>query len=340
MYRSLNNPQGLQGWNGGDPCQESWIGVACSGFSVIHIKIQGMRLTGSLGAALYNLTGSLVNSMHCLHYIVTILFTYFLTLRNGFNDDACVFRIVLRKGSLAYFPLGEQAGQRRLMIGKRGINGSGNKGDWESIKTKVGILGGMMNKLIFVDQVLVRGLLRYFFLFVSLSISMVWSITLTSLGKAKTCWLYLFMACDSWNIPLGEGTYRRKCNPQKTEFNILPLEQGGIQHAIMQQHEAAIAVIRDIRGLPPAQDFKKHGAFVDLFDFLQHCFGFQQANVANQREHLILLLANMQTRQTHNQTSVMKLGEGGVDELMRKFFKNYTTWCKILERKSNIRYVS
>ncbi|XP_061352162.1 putative callose synthase 8 [Gastrolobium bilobum] len=107
----------------------------------------------------------------------------------------------------------------------------------------------------------------------------------------------------------------------------------------MQEHEikAAIAVIRNVRGLPPAQDFNKHGNFVDLFDFLQHCFGFQEANVANQREHLILLLANMQTRQTQNQTSVLKLGEGGVDELMRKFFKNYTNWCKFLGRKSNIR---
>ncbi|CAJ1957834.1 unnamed protein product [Sphenostylis stenocarpa] len=126
---------------------------------------------------------------------------------------------------------------------------------------------------------------------------------------------------------------------RKTEFNILPLEQGGIQHAIMQQTEikAAIAVIRNVRGLPPAQDFKKHGAFLDLFDFLHHCFGFQEANVANQREHLILLLANMQTRQTHDQKSFLKLGEGGVDELMRKFFKNYTNWCKFLERKSNIR---
>ncbi|CAL5187239.1 unnamed protein product [Lathyrus oleraceus] len=137
------------------------------------------------------------------------------------------------------------------------------------------------------------------------------------------------------NQALTEGNAIHK----KTEFNILPLEQGGIQHAIMQQPEikAAIAVIRNVRGLPPAQDFKKHGAFIDLFDFLQHCFGFQEANVANQREHLILLLANMQTRQTHNQTSPLKLGEGGVDELMRKFFKNYTTWCKFLERKSNIR---
>lgn len=41
------------------------------------------------------------------------------------------------------------------------------------------------------------------------------------------------------------------------------------------QIKAAIAVIRNVRGLPSAQDFKKHGAFVDLFDFLQHCFGFQ-----------------------------------------------------------------
>ncbi|KAF7836581.1 putative callose synthase 8 [Senna tora] len=126
---------------------------------------------------------------------------------------------------------------------------------------------------------------------------------------------------------------------KKSEFNILPLEQGGIQHAIMQQPEikAAIAAICNTRGLPSPQDFKKNGTFIDLFDFLQHCFGFQVANVANQREHLILLLANMQTRQTQKQTSILKLGEGCVDELMRKFFKNYTNWCKFLGRKSNIR---
>jgi hypothetical protein len=93
---------------------------------------------------------------------------------------------------LFFSTLSDSAGQRRLMIGKNGINGSGNKGDWESIKIKVGILGGKMNKLIFVDQVLVRGLPRYCFLFVSLSISMVWSITLTSLSKAKTCWFMSF----------------------------------------------------------------------------------------------------------------------------------------------------
>ncbi|WJX62418.1 hypothetical protein P8452_47417 [Trifolium repens] len=70
-------------------CEESWIGVACSGFSAIHLKIQGMSLTGSHGAALYNLqnlkifqeiplkpylltkpsVSTLQLSPHCLHYV-------------------------------------------------------------------------------------------------------------------------------------------------------------------------------------------------------------------------------------------------------------------------------
>lgn len=43
----------------------------------------------------------------------------------------------------------------------------------------------------------------------------------------------------------------------------------------MIQIKAAVAAIRNVRGLPSAQDFEKHGAFTDLFDFLQYCFGFQ-----------------------------------------------------------------
>lgn len=37
LYRALNNPPQLKGWrlDGGDPCQESWTGVSCSGSSVI-----------------------------------------------------------------------------------------------------------------------------------------------------------------------------------------------------------------------------------------------------------------------------------------------------------------
>lgn len=43
----------------------------------------------------------------------------------------------------------------------------------------------------------------------------------------------------------------------------------------MIQVKAAIAAVRNVRSLPSDQYFQKHGAFIDLFDFLQYCFGFQ-----------------------------------------------------------------
>ncbi|XP_027367613.1 protein STRUBBELIG-RECEPTOR FAMILY 2 [Abrus precatorius] len=55
LYRALNSPPVLHGWNGYDPCEESWMGVACSGSSVIHLKIKGLNLTGYLGGFLNNL---------------------------------------------------------------------------------------------------------------------------------------------------------------------------------------------------------------------------------------------------------------------------------------------
>ncbi|XP_021902223.1 putative callose synthase 8, partial [Carica papaya] len=122
-------------------------------------------------------------------------------------------------------------------------------------------------------------------------------------------------------------------------YNILSLDHGSIQLAIMQLPEikAAVAVVRNTRGLPSHQDFNRHRPFVDLFEFLQYSFGFQEGNVANQREHLILLLANTHTRQSNKQSSTPKSGDEALDELMKKFFKNYTNWCKFLRRKSNIR---
>lgn len=134
------------------------------------------------------------------------------------------------------------------------------------------------------------------------------------------------------------GGVQTKSNDLFVPYNILPLDPGDSRQAIMQLPEikAAVAAIRNIRGIPSANDFQRHGDFIDLFDFLQYCFGFQEGNVANQREHLLLLLANIHIRKTHKQTSVLKLGDGSVDELLRKFFKNYTNWCKFLGRKSNI----
>ncbi|MBA0771153.1 hypothetical protein Gotri_019667 [Gossypium trilobum] len=158
-------------------------------------------------------------------------------------------------------------------------------------------------------------------------------------------------------------------------YNILPLDHGGIQQAIMKfpeleklvnfavnfnisiyihvdmwlqgidcsqtnellQIKVAIQVIRNVRGLPLTQNLPKRGTFVDCFEFLQYSFGFQKENVANQREHLVLLLANVLSRHSRKQVLALKTIDASIDELMRKFFKNYTNWCKFLVRKSNIR---
>ncbi|KAK9085808.1 hypothetical protein Sjap_026219 [Stephania japonica] len=121
-------------------------------------------------------------------------------------------------------------------------------------------------------------------------------------------------------------------------YNILPLGIDGENQAIMQFPEvkAAITALRNLRGLPLEDGHQRHGVVTDLFDWLQCWFGFQNGNVCNQREHLILLLANIDFRQIHRTTPISKLGEGAVDELVKKLFANYKHWCKFLGRKSNI----
>nr|GEY52156.1 ATP-dependent DNA helicase PIF1-like [Tanacetum cinerariifolium] len=64
-----------------------------------------------------------------------------------------------------------------------------------------------------------------------------------------------------------------------------------------------------VRSLPWRREFKRRKQD-DVLDWLQMIFGFQKANVANQREHLILLLENAHVRQTlkPNQKSSLAVG--------------------------------
>ncbi|KAJ8760151.1 hypothetical protein K2173_011007 [Erythroxylum novogranatense] len=57
MFNSLNSPSQLDGWksSGGDPCDDSWKGITCSGSSVTEVKLSGLGITGSLGYQLANL---------------------------------------------------------------------------------------------------------------------------------------------------------------------------------------------------------------------------------------------------------------------------------------------
>ncbi|KAK4492425.1 hypothetical protein RD792_003230 [Penstemon davidsonii] len=128
---------------------------------------------------------------------------------------------------------------------------------------------------------------------------------------------------------------------EKTEiyvpYNILPLDPDSANQAIMKYPEiqAAVQALRNTRGLPWPKDYKKKKD-EDILDWLQAMFGFQKDSVANQREHLILLLANVHIRQFPKPDQQPKLDERALDEVMKKLFKNYKKWCKYLDRKSSL----
>ncbi|XP_073264492.1 callose synthase 3-like [Populus alba] len=120
-------------------------------------------------------------------------------------------------------------------------------------------------------------------------------------------------------------------------YNILPLDPDSADQPIMRYPEiqAAVLALRNTRGLPWPKDYKKK-TDEDVLDWLQAMFGFQKDNVANQREHLILLLANVHMRQFVKPDQQPKLDERALTEVMKKLFKNYKKWCKYLDRKSSL----
>ncbi|XP_042488374.1 callose synthase 3-like isoform X2 [Macadamia integrifolia] len=120
-------------------------------------------------------------------------------------------------------------------------------------------------------------------------------------------------------------------------YNILPLDPDSSNQAIMRfpEIQAAVVALRNTRGLPwPRGHNKKLDE--DVLDWLQAMFGFQKDNVANQREHLILLLANVHIRKFSKPDHQPKLDDDALNEVMKKLFKNYKKWCKYLNRKSSL----
>ncbi|KAL9278673.1 putative protein STRUBBELIG-RECEPTOR FAMILY 2, protein kinase RLK-Pelle-LRR-V family [Arabidopsis thaliana] len=57
LYKSLRNPEQLRGWRleGGDPCGEAWLGISCSGSSIVDLQLRELKLLGSLGNQLQHL---------------------------------------------------------------------------------------------------------------------------------------------------------------------------------------------------------------------------------------------------------------------------------------------
>ncbi|RHN43111.1 putative 1,3-beta-glucan synthase [Medicago truncatula] len=125
-------------------------------------------------------------------------------------------------------------------------------------------------------------------------------------------------------------------------YNILPLDAAGASLPIMQFEEikAAVSALWNTRGLNWPGSFeqqRQRTGDLDMLDWLRAIFGFQKDSVRNQREHLILLLANSHIRLHPKPEPFNKLDDRAVDSVMKELFKNYKTWCKFLGRKHSLR---
>ncbi|KAL8122081.1 hypothetical protein AgCh_018716 [Apium graveolens] len=128
---------------------------------------------------------------------------------------------------------------------------------------------------------------------------------------------------------------------EKTEIyvlnNIPPLDPDSATQEIMKypENQAVVYALRNTRGLPWPRDYKKKKD-EDILDWLQAMFKFQKDSIANQREHLILLLANVHIRQFSKPDQQPEFDERALNEAMKKLLKNYKKWCKYLGRKSSL----
>ncbi|KAH1108877.1 hypothetical protein J1N35_012645 [Gossypium stocksii] len=119
-------------------------------------------------------------------------------------------------------------------------------------------------------------------------------------------------------------------------YNIIPfpLDAPTITNAIVSFPEvrAAVSALKHYRSLPklPSDFSIPETRSPDLMDFLHYVFGFQKDNVSNQREHVVLLLANEQSRHSIPEEPEPKLDEAAVQKVFLKSLDNYIKWCNYL----------
>ncbi|KAI3502028.1 hypothetical protein L1887_30059 [Cichorium endivia] len=121
-------------------------------------------------------------------------------------------------------------------------------------------------------------------------------------------------------------------------YNILPLHAVGVKPAIMELREirAALRAIRYMDNLPSVRRVGDRDKPVnDILEWLSSIFGFQKGNVRNQREHLVLLLANID-RRSKGVEDYDQLDSHTVKHLLDKTFENYVSWCDYLRCTSII----
>ncbi|WCJ36196.1 glucan synthase-like 8 [Euphorbia peplus] len=119
-----------------------------------------------------------------------------------------------------------------------------------------------------------------------------------------------------------------------TSYNIVPLEAQSITNAIgvFPEVRGAISAIGYTEHFPrlPADLDISGERNADMFDLLEYVFGFQKDNIRNQRENVILTLANTQSQLGIPVQADPKIDEKTINEVFLKVLDNYIKWCKYL----------
>ncbi|PIN22751.1 1,3-beta-glucan synthase/callose synthase catalytic subunit [Handroanthus impetiginosus] len=117
-------------------------------------------------------------------------------------------------------------------------------------------------------------------------------------------------------------------------YNIIPLDAPTITNPIVSFPEvrAAVSSLKYYGDLPklPGTFSAPASRSLDMFDLLQYTFGFQKDNVSNQREHVVHLLANEQSRLHILEESEPILDEAAVQKVFEKSLDNYIKWFSYL----------
>ncbi|XP_040947070.1 callose synthase 7 isoform X1 [Gossypium hirsutum] len=120
----------------------------------------------------------------------------------------------------------------------------------------------------------------------------------------------------------------------RNEYNILPFDGSPIMK--LPEIEIAVEAVTKMKTLSSR---KIDGVDeIDIFSWLSSLFGFQKGNTTNQREHLILLLANIYTRKKDlKRCTEVEALKGAIKQSKQDFLNNYELWCNYMRTKSNIR---
>ncbi|KAL2631732.1 hypothetical protein R1flu_016418 [Riccia fluitans] len=117
-------------------------------------------------------------------------------------------------------------------------------------------------------------------------------------------------------------------------FNILPLESPGVPDTIVLIEEVRAAALtlgysQELPRLPESAVKAGLQRDLDIFDLLEYIFGFQIGNVNNQREHLILLLANSQAA-LGPPSRANQVDDSAIRRCYGRLLDNYIKWCQYL----------